>query len=92
MKQKHHGKLKKVHQVDNSYRMFEYKDQVDTSPGQDASRNGMEEHSSKTDAPMNTINGNLNTTSQEQHLIPELLNNNIPGIIVDMSIKSHISA
>lgn len=72
MKQKHRDKLKKVH-----------KDQVETSPGQDASRHGMEEHSSKTDAPMNTTNGNLNTTSQEQHLIPESLNNNIPGIIVD---------
>ena len=83
MKQKHRGKLKKVRPVDNSYRMLEYKDQVDTSPGQDESRHGMEEHSSKTDAPMNTINGNLNTTSQEQHLFTELLNNNIPGIIVD---------
>ncbi|XP_030946508.1 uncharacterized protein LOC115970990 isoform X2 [Quercus lobata] len=69
--QKHRGKLKKVHPVG--------KDQVDTSPGQGASRNGTEEHSSKTDAPMNTINGNLNTTSQKQHLITELLNNNIPG-------------
>lgn len=83
MKQKHRGKLKKVRPVDNSYRMLEYKDQVDTSPGQDESRHGMEEHSSKTDAPMNTINGILNTTSQEQHLFTELLNNNIPGIIVD---------
>lgn len=71
MKQKHRGKLKKVHPADNS------------STGQDSSRHGMEEHSSKTDAPMNTINGNLNTTSQELHLITELPNNDIPGIIVD---------
>lgn len=82
MKQKHRGKLKEVHPVDNSYRMLEYKDQVD-KPREDAFRHGMEEHSSKTNAPMNTINGNLNTTSQKQHLITELLNNNIQGIMVD---------
>ena len=84
MKQKHRGKLKKVHPVDNSYRMLDYNDRVDTSLRQlDASRHGMDEHSSKTDAPMNTINGNLNTTSQKQRLITELPYNNIPGIIAD---------
>ena len=69
MKQKHHLKHNK--------------DQVDTSSEHDTTRHGMKEHSSNTDAPMNTINGILNTTSQEQHLFTELLNNNIPGIIVD---------
>ena len=83
MKQKHHGKLKKVHQVDNSNRMLEYKDQVDTSSEHDTSRHGMKEHSSNTDAPVNTINVNLNTTSQKHHLFTEPLDNNIPGIIVD---------
>ena len=82
MKQKHRGKLKKVHPSDNSYQMLEYKDQVDTSSEHDTTRHGMKEHSSNTDAPMNTINGK-NTTSQKHHLLAESLDNNIQGIIVD---------
>ncbi|KAF3960366.1 hypothetical protein CMV_014911 [Castanea mollissima] len=88
MKQKHRGKPKKVPPVDNSYGILEGKDQVDTSPGQDASRHGMEEHLSNTDAPMNTINGNLNTTSQKQHLIAELVDNNIPGPYLAKVLRS----
>ena len=83
MKQKYRDKLKKAHSVDSNSQMLEYKDQVDTSSEHDTSRHGMKEHSSNTDAPVNTINVNLNTTSQKHHLFTEPLDNNIPGIIVD---------
>ena len=64
------------------YHLKHNKDQVDTSSEHDTTRHGMKEHSSNTDAPMNTINGK-NTTSQKHHLLAESLDNNIQGIIVD---------
>lgn len=82
MKQKHRDKLKIPHSVDSNSQMLGYKDQVDTSSEHDTSRHGLKEHSSNTDAPMNTINGNLNTTSQKHSLFTEAPDNYIQGIIV----------